>query len=1309
MGFMKNLNRLIVFLVMMSSLYSQSRLRTESKKISQGFLDFLDGKVERVSDDGHALGHIPLPYEVHTELSNQLVRQLFDRESLPASFDWRTEGGVTPVKDQGSCGSCWTFATMGGIESNWKITGLGTFDLSEDNLNTCHPPFVWEPCEGGNGYISMAYLSRGSGPKSETDDPYGDSHTTVDCPTGLDAQGYITSGYILPTDDRDLIKSVIQTYGPLYTSMYYIGSSYNSGNHTYYYSGSASPNHGVLLVGWDDNKVTAGGTGAWIIKNSWGPSWGESGYFYIAYQDTRVNSSLFLFKDYLDYDPDNAISTYSESGWAGSSFGWGSNTADILVKYVASGDIELTRVGTYTSYAGAVVTIDVYDDFNGSNSLTGLLGSITPQSCIYTGFHSFEPLSHIQISGGNDYYIRIRYETSGYDFPVPFEEVIAGFCTPTMETGVFWTKITSSSTWTSLDGYSWDPCVYVYTSDILGTVATPTFDPAPDTYTTPQDVTISCTTSGADIYYTTNGTDPTESDALYTGPVYISSTTTLKAKAFKDHYNNSSVASGTYTIIPASITVTSPNGGENCLAGFRESITWSSFGTSGHVKIKYSTNNGSNWTVIIASTPDDGSYVCTIPDEPSDECLVRVSDTDSDPSDQSDAAFTISSFPSGDVIRIPADYATIAAGLDAAGPGDTVLVTAGMYHENGLVMKTGVVIKGAGIDLSVVDGDDNTAVFWGADQAVLEGFTITNASDYGVYCWSSNPIISNNKITNCFYAIAVADHAIIRNNILADNSSYGIFCGDPGSPQIAYNLILNNSYHGISSVGSDIITWNNTINGNGDGVYMQTEESDPLFVTVTNNIISNNSGYGVYINQVADQTHINIPYNDVWNNAWADYIGWTADPTDISQDPLFVDSGMMGMEEISLSKISVMDAEKKLNDNIFHKNRCAALDEALRQSALKKTEPRVALAKTDEPEHEFLLLSQIDLSNYHLQEESPCIDAGDPASSLDPDGTTADMGAYYYDQTSDNTPPSIPQSPTAKPGDQTITLRWGENPETDLHKYNIYRDAVSPAVTLFDSVVASSPPETFYVNTSLTNGQEYFYRITAVDNAKNESGFSDEVSATPDHFVQARIKVWLEGPYDADADNMTTDLQTGAYIPTTSPYSESREVGSIPEDITDWVFVELRTAADGEAVASRSFFLRNDGMVTDDDGTATDLQFFGLTDGNYFIVVRHRNHLAVMSATAQSLNSMGTTLYSFTAGSGQYYGGATGAKELETGVWGMIGGDVNDSGHISAADRIQVRTTGGFGYVVEDLNLTGNVSAADRIFIRNAGGFSAVP
>jgi len=137
-----------------------------------------------------------------------------------------------------------------------------------------------------------------------------------------------------------------------------------------------------------------------------------------------------------------------------------------------------------------------------------------------------------------------------------------------------------------------------------------------------------------------------------------------------------------------------------------------------------------------------------------------------------------------------------------------------------------------------------------------------------------------------------------------------------------------------------------------------------------------------------------------------------------------------------------------------------------------------------------------DNGDFRLREDSPCIDRGDPdAQYNDPDGSRNDIGVYYYFGEA----PSAPTGLTATSGPAAagqVTLHWNPNTESDLHKYNIYRDISSPATTLINSVVGS-PPDTFYVDTGLTSGQIYYYRITAVDNAGNESEYSDEVSATP--------------------------------------------------------------------------------------------------------------------------------------------------------------------------------------------------------------------
>jgi hypothetical protein len=99
------------------------------------------------------------------------------------------------------------------------------------------------------------------------------------------------------------------------------------------------------------------------------------------------------------------------------------------------------------------------------------------------------------------------------------------------------------------------------------------------------------------------------------------------------------------TILNPSITITSPNGGENWLVGSNHNITWTSTGLSGNVRIEYSINNGSSFNTLIASTPNVGSYPWTIPNLPSASCLVRVCDTDGNPVDQSNSVFTITSIP----------------------------------------------------------------------------------------------------------------------------------------------------------------------------------------------------------------------------------------------------------------------------------------------------------------------------------------------------------------------------------------------------------------------------------------------------------------------------------------------------------------------------------------------------------------------------------------------------------------------------------------------------------------------------------------
>jgi hypothetical protein len=176
---------------------------------------------------------------------------------------------------------------------------------------------------------------------------------------------------------------------------------------------------------------------------------------------------------------------------------------------------------------------------------------------------------------------------------------------------------------------------------------------------------------------------------------------------------------------------------------------------------------------------------------------------------------------------------------------------------------------------------------------------------------------------------------------------------------------------------------------------------------------------------------------------------------------------------------------------------------------------------------------------------------------------------------------------------------------------------------------------------------------------------------------------------------MKTDLQRLGYLPTVSPYADAREVNPLPADIVDWMYIELRETATGPAVAARSAFVRNDGVLVDDDGSAVVL-IPGQDEGAYYVVVRHRNQLAIMSADAISLSWAISAQCDFTTAQSRAYG-TNPMKDLGDGSYGMISGDADGNGAIGAGDRGLIWNKRlALGYEAGDVDLSGSIGAADR-------------
>ncbi len=204
----------------------------------------------------------------------------------------------------------------------------------------------------------------------------------------------------------------------------------------------------------------------------------------------------------------------------------------------------------------------------------------------------------------------------------------------------------------------------------------------------------------------------------------------------------------------------------------------------------------------------------------------------------------------------------------------------------------------------------------------------------------------------------------------------------------------------------------------------------------------------------------------------------------------------------------------------------------------------------------------------------------------------------------------------------------------------------------------------------------------------------DYVRVFRKEFVQLQVKVFLEGAYNSGNNEMFNNINSN--IPLESPYPEdSHTVSSVPSDVVDWVLVELRETPDGAAVVSKSVFLHKDGRIVNDDATSGIIKLNAL-ENDYYVVIKHRNHLPVMSKNKITLHKTSSELYDFTTSESKFYG-TGGAVQLENGVWGMWSGDADGSGVVDAGDRNSTwNDRNKSGYETSDVDLSGVVDAADR-------------
>jgi cathepsin F len=210
--------------------------------------------------------------------------------NLPEEFDWRDHGAVTGVKDQGSCGSCWSFSTTGALEGAHFLATGDLVSLSEQQLVDCDhecDPEERDSCDSGcNGGLmnnAFEYILKSGGVEREQDYPYtGKDHGT--CKFDKNKIAAKVTNFSVVSVDEEQIAANLVNHGPLAVGINAAWMQTYIGGVSCPYICAKNLDHGVLLVGYGSagySPIRLKDKPYWIVKNSWGESWGEHGYYKI--------------------------------------------------------------------------------------------------------------------------------------------------------------------------------------------------------------------------------------------------------------------------------------------------------------------------------------------------------------------------------------------------------------------------------------------------------------------------------------------------------------------------------------------------------------------------------------------------------------------------------------------------------------------------------------------------------------------------------------------------------------------------------------------------------------------------------------------------------------------------------------------------------------------------------------------------------------------------------------------------------------------------------------------------------------------
>ena len=432
-------------------------------------------------------GYVPSPVN-WSHLENEVYSVIKTTNRLgtnPASYDLRPE--MPAVRNQGGYGTCWTFSAMAAAESNlihektiltkdnadlseWYLAYYGFNDESEGL-----PSFTFDSAKkyydvGGNDWMSAAILARGTGFLDESSAAYPDPQTEANAyKPDVQARKYKLKNALylgnlgvkevrLKDSRINTIKEAIRTYGAVSIGITQGDSDLYLNPTTAAYfieSEDSGTNHAVTIVGWDDDYATSNfnasprptNKGAWIVRNSWGSSFGDSGYYYVSYEEGSLNDGVAY--DTVAAPDKEKVYQYDPLGLCNFLTIYGSvKPAYFANIFTATRNEKINSVSFYTSRPDSQCTIEIYKDC-GNSPKGGTRVAVKSVTITAPGYNTVDLDSVVEISKYVKFSVVVSIlQPDTLDYAIPVEYPITGYSE----------KATASAgqSFISSDGTTWE-------------------------------------------------------------------------------------------------------------------------------------------------------------------------------------------------------------------------------------------------------------------------------------------------------------------------------------------------------------------------------------------------------------------------------------------------------------------------------------------------------------------------------------------------------------------------------------------------------------------------------------------------------------------------------------------------------------------------------------------------------------------------------------------------------------------------------------------------------------------------------------